>query len=333
MWFKVLGYLVALGVTHYIVRHVQKTDRTETLPPSQERIVILGASSVNGIGAAIAQRCLDRGSYNIMLVGRRSDALREVKLALIAAQETEDGKARAEQLELFVADCSDYEDVLRLSLAITQDFGGLDTLYIVFGAISTQSLLGVAGMDPVAGSQQTEPTLNNLREVSEIAGKLCAANVTGTALILSALIPHLQTNSKSPYVVVIGSLAGLVWAPTRSLYCGTKTAQHMLALSVAAECESQARIEGRKLVRFAILAPSTVATSFTARLAVGAKRQFLRSSGNLLRPKDVGDIAVRCADTNRTGIVPVPFKYFFAWLLAPLLPGPINRAAHRRYDY
>ncbi|KAI3627878.1 hypothetical protein CBS14141_001879 [Malassezia furfur] len=333
MWLKVLGSLAALGAAHYLFRRVWKGDRTKVLPPPQERIVILGASSVNGIGAAIAQRCLDRGSYNNMLVGRRSDALREVKMALIAAQETEEGKARAEQLELFVADCSDYEDVLRLSLAITRDFGGLDTLYVVFGAISTQSLLGVAGMDPAAGSQQTEPTLENLRDVSDTAGKLCAANVTGTALVFTALIPHLQTNSKSPYVVVIGSLGSLVWAPTRSLYCGTKSAQQMLTLSVAAECTTQARVEGRKLVRFAILAPSTVATSFTTRLAVGAKGPLSRTVGNMLTPKDVGDIAVRCADTNRTGVVPVPSKYFFAWLLAPLLPGTIERAAHRRYGY
>lgn len=334
MWRECLASLLVLAGAHYfLLRHSKRNDRRNELPPSEERIVILGASSVNGIGAAIARRCMARGAYNIMLVGRRSDSLREVKMSLIAAQETEEGKARAEQLQLFVADCTDEEDVLRLSLAISQDFGGLDTLYIVFGVICTQSLLALENMDPVMGAKTIDPTLQGLLTISETTRQSNAANISGTALVLAALIPYLQTKSKRPYVAVIGSLAALVPAPTRALYCASKAAQQMLVQSVAAECASQARIAGRNLVRFVVLAPSTVATSFSTRMTVGPKNTRSRSLKKMLSPESVGNTVVECVDRNKTGVVPMPYKYFLVWLLAPLLPGLVERGAHRRYEY
>lgn len=333
-----VGVACALIVTHWsFVLYRKRQSRGRTVPPHEERIVILGASSVNGIGAAIARKCLEQGVQHIMLVGRRSEALREVKLAMVSAQETDEGKERAQKIELFVADCTDEEDVLRLSLAIAQDFGGVDTLYVVFGAICKQPLLSLASLDPLSGAKASQPTLEGLQAVSDTLQRSNASNITATALVLTALIPQLQLNGKTPYVAVIGSLASLVPAPTRALYSSTKAAQQMLVQSVALECASQAHAPGRALVRFVVLAPSTVATSFSTRLALGTqygpRPPPARSMAHALSPAHVADVAVQCVDRGVTGVVPVPHKYFYAWLLAILFPRLVESGAHNRYGY
>ena len=117
----VVSALCAVAATQlYYSVLTRKFARTAILPPPDEHIVILGASSVDGIGAAIARRCLARGSYRIMLVARRSEALHQVKRALIEEQTTRSARMRAEEIVLFVADCTDEVDVARLERGISQ---------------------------------------------------------------------------------------------------------------------------------------------------------------------------------------------------------------------
>ncbi|CCU99249.1 unnamed protein product [Malassezia sympodialis ATCC 42132] len=211
-------------------------------------------------------------------------------------------------IELYVADCTNVGDIHRLQTRIAEEFGGIDTLYLVFGALWTQSLLGIAGTDPTADRHATGPTREGLQTVSDSVRAINDANITGTALVLSALLPRLQTNSKAPYVCIVGSLASLVPAPTRSMYCATKSAQQMLVQSVAAECASQAKINGYAHVHFVVLAPSTVQTSFRSHMAL--------TQGPLTTAPSQ---AISCVEQGITGVVPMPSKYFWVWLLSPLL--------------
>lgn len=203
---------------------------------------------------------------------------------------------------------------------LTREFGGIDTLYIVFGALWTQSLLGVAGTDPHVAPTMTGPTRAGLQTVSDCVRTINDANITGTALVLSALLPRLQTNSKAPYVCVVGSLASLVPAPTRSMYCATKCAQQMLVQSVAIECASQAKVEGYVHVPFVVLAPSTVQTSFRTHMALtqGPHPVAPKQTGSL-HAADVAQLALSCVERGTTGVVPLPRKYFWVWLLSPLM--------------
>jgi len=190
----------------------------------------------------------------------------------------------------------------------------------VFGALWTQSLLGIAGTDPTADRHATGPTREGLQTVSDSVRAINDANITGTALVLSALLPRLQTNSKAPYVCIVGSLASLVPAPTRSMYCATKSAQQMLVQSVAAECASQAKIDGYAHVHFVVLAPSTVQTSFRSHMALTqGPLTTAPSSTSSLRPSHVARQAISCVEQGITGVVPMPSKYFWVWLLSPLL--------------
>ncbi|WFD06867.1 hypothetical protein MVES1_002222 [Malassezia vespertilionis] len=327
---------LAIVLAFWVRRRSTINSRESILDPSQERIVILGASTTDGIGAAIASRCLDRGAHRIMLVARRKQSLYEVKAALVAAQTTQSGRKRAEQIELVVANCSRNDDILHLEAAITHDFGGVDTLYIVFGAICTQPMLAIAGLDPLIGATSPQVSAQSLLEVRKAVQQSSDANLLGTALVLTALVPRLQTNSKSPYVAIINSVAGLIAAPTRALYCATKSAQMMLVLGMALECEAQAKVEGYSNVRFVVISPAAVQTSFNKRLSLGSdmgSKSARYPVGKALTSEQVAIATVQSVADNKTGIIPLPHTYFYIWLLAPFLPGMLSRGAHKFYDY
>ena len=291
--------------------------RSRIIEPSKERIVILGASTADGIGAAIARQCIARGSSRIVLVARRKSALEQVKLAIVSEQTDPEAQARAQCIRTIAADCTVEEDVHALQESLMHQLGGIDTLYLVFGRLWNSSLLRAAYSDPVFG--QTEFTsLESLRHVKTSVQAMSDCNLHGTALVLAALIPCMQVTSNAPFVSTIGSLASLVPAPTRSVYCATKSAQQMLIESVALECETQAQMPGRALVQFSVLAPSTVSTSFRESSGAEVRASDLRSA-NQLRAQDVAARAVFDVDHRNTGVNPMPWKYFLVWVLRPLM--------------
>lgn len=120
MWERV-AVAAAVAVVVPTLYHWYATKRrSEIIPPAQERVVILGASSLDGIGAAIARQCVARGCSSILLVARRDDALKAVKEAIVTEQTTSSARACAEAIELCVADCSNVDDVFRLQARIAE---------------------------------------------------------------------------------------------------------------------------------------------------------------------------------------------------------------------
>lgn len=284
-----------------LARHRCKEQcRTRVVPANKERVVILGASTVDGIGAAIAAESLARGVRQVMLVGRNEQGLKHVKEHLCA-------KCGSAALDIVLrpADCSNTADVLAARDAAADQFGGIDTLYIVFGSMIDSTLLGITGNDPIRDGKDAGPTtqsgLANLHGVMERA---CTINVSGTALTLASFVPLMQKFSMRPHICVIGSLASVIPAPTRAIYAAVKAAQQQLVLGFATECASQARVPGISLVKFTVLAPGSVDTSFSAR----------RSNAGAMRATDVARCAVVKVDAGKTGVVPVPGKYIIAWI-------------------
>lgn len=306
----------------------------DRLPAHEERVMVLGASTPDGVGAAIARHYVERGCSDLVLVGRRERALGVVKDMLVQGARNHDERRRAEAIVLVVADCTNEADIARLRDHLVVNIGGIDTVHVVFGAISKRSLLQTAGVDPLRGADpaDTSASLAGLRELGETAMELCAANIKGTALALAALLPIMQTNSKFPHVCVIGSLASLVPAPTRALYCATKAAQQMLVLAVATECDAQANVPGRTRVTHTVLAPSSISTSF-ADVRAGLAEPSRPHRPSALSAATVAARAVRCASRRTTGVVPVPGFYFIGWLLTLLCPSVTESRARARYGY
>lgn len=324
----------ALTLLALVLTRAYLSSGKDRLPAHEERVVVLGASTPDGVGAAIARHYVERGCSDLVLVGRRERALAVVKEMLVQASRNHEERQRAEAIVLFVADCMNEADVARLRDQLVVNMGGIDTVHVVFGAISKRSLLETAGIDPLRGADPTNTSASRagLRELGETAMELCAANVKGTALALAALLPIMQTNSKFPHVCVIGSLASLVPAPTRALYCATKAAQQMLVLAVATECDAQAKVPGRTRVTHTILAPSSISTSF-ADVRSGRTDLSRTHRSSELSASAVAARAVQCASRRTTGVVPVPGFYFFGWLLTLLCPSVTERRARARYGY
>lgn len=314
--------LIAVAISAIVLAIAsRKQKRSAVLSSHNERVIILGASTTDGIGASIAAESLKRSVRSIILVGRSADGLRKVQEQLTA---TFPAECRATTVIPFQADCTCDTDVLAVRDRAVNEFGGVDTVYVVFGSIVTKTLLGVAGADPVhGGDAPANLSHTELSHVHSAMEEACTVNVTGTALVLAAFIPVLQTSSRAPHIGVIGSLAALIPAPTRALYCAVKAAQQQLVLGAAAECETQAQIPGRSLVKFTILAPGTVATSFRPR----------DPRARALSPTVVARHAIDCINRGTTGIVPLPSKYFVAWILSILLPKLVQRGAHAKYGY
>jgi len=120
MWIRVGLALAIAAIVPTLYHWHPKKRRSNALPPSQERVVILGASTLDGIGAAIARQCVARGCSNILLVARREEALNLVKNTIVAEQTMPAARACAEAIELCVADCSNVSDVYRLQTRIAE---------------------------------------------------------------------------------------------------------------------------------------------------------------------------------------------------------------------
>lgn len=319
--------LLGLVVLHLVLRALRTSSkRNKKIAPKDERVVILGASTDDGLGAAFLQQYLERGARQIVIVGRRQGALEEVRAKVL--ERTLGKRAESAQVHVFAADCTKSSDVIALRDYVQTTLHGLDTLQVVFGVTSVMPVLGIANVDPKDAnsngepSTRVDPTVEGLDAIANTVQSSCDVNVKGTAIVLGALIPVLQTTSIDPVIVGTGSVAGLIPAPTRAVYCATKAAQHFLLESVALECESQAGtpIPGtdklRALVRFLIVAPGPIKNSFVKTYATDSTTGPRDDREKALDVNDIVRTTLRRVDANGTGILVLPPVAFVATILS-----------------
>ena len=330
-WLTVLAALVAA----YLVwrRMHSRVHRTARIAPSGERVAILGASTEDGLGATFLQHYLERGARQVVIVGRRRAALEAVREAVLRRVPTKHPDA---VVHVFAADCTKTDDVAALRDFLLTELRGLDTLQIVFGVTSILPVLGLANVDPLGvnasdakTSDAVHPTAEGLSSIADTVQHSCDGNIKGTAIVLGALvcnvrltqIPVLQTTSADPVVVGTGSVAGLVPAPTRAVYCATKSAQHYLLDCVALECESQAgcTIPGtdqrRALVRFLIVAPGPIKNSFVKTYAVDSRSGPRDDRNRALDVHDVVRETLAAVDADHMGMLVLPRHVFWVSIL------------------
>ena len=96
------------------------------------------------------------------------------------------------------------------------------------GVSALQPLFSVAGLKHIIKGNVWEPTPRMTREGIEHTQEVVLRAVRGNLLApMSALLtflPMLSTTSKRPVVLLIGSTASLIPAPTRTVYAATKSA-------------------------------------------------------------------------------------------------------------
>lgn len=329
---------LVLALVWLITKWLRRNRRAAALAPSSERVAILGASTLDGLGAALLRRYIERGTRHITIVGRRREALEAVRDAALAAH-----PAHKPDISVYAADCTSANDTLGLRAHLETAYGGIDTLHIVFGVTSILPLLGVAGIDPLgvnadgAATTKLEADAAGLERIVSTVEHSANGNLTGTAVVLGALVPLLQATSARPAVAVTGSVAGLVYAPTRSIYCATKSAQHFLVNSVALECDRQAgtQVPGssrrRSHVRFLIVAPGPIRNSFVAKYAVDSDSGPRDNRDKALDVNDVARATVDRVDSDEYGMLVMPRYAFLASLLSQFDATcvPANKSRHR----
>ena len=149
--------------------------------------VVTGASS--GIGAALARR-LARDGWDLVLLARREDRLRELAAELGAEYE--------------LCDVSSREDVDRVAASVLERHPKLNLLVNNAGIPGRRDFLSA---DP------------------EVIERVIATNYLGSVWSLRAFLPGLEAAAPEAHVVNIVSVAGTVAFPPSGPYSASKHAQ------------------------------------------------------------------------------------------------------------
>jgi len=162
--------------------------------------IITGAGT--GIGAASARR-LGAAGWDVALVGRRADLLKQVAAEI----EQAGGRAAAMAFDLGEADAA--KAVVRQAVEI---FGGVDAL------VNNAAVIKVLPL--------SDFTL-------DILDQHWAVNIRAPFLLIQAALPYLQKSKGA--VVNISSSSGTLLRPGQSVYGMTKSALEYLTRSLAGE--------------------------------------------------------------------------------------------------
>jgi 3-dehydrosphinganine reductase len=171
-----------------------------------KKIVITGGSS--GIGECMAHKLYKKGA-DLALVARDMGKLEKTRRSLV-----EDEKSR---VEVYSCDIGSEEKVNETVKNIIDDFGGADILVNCAGILS--------------GGYIEELPIENYRSTME-------TNFFGLLIMTKTLLPHLK-KSKSPRIINIASVAGVLGAFGYSSYCSSKFAVVGFTDALRAEMKPQ----------------------------------------------------------------------------------------------
>jgi short-subunit dehydrogenase len=134
-------------------------------------------------------------------------------------------------------------------------------------------------------------------------------------------IPLLESSSKKPAIALISSLAAVVPAPTRAIYCSTKSAGLLLFQSLAIEHPG---------IKFSNIIPATIEGDFRASAVDGGDvREVLKGA---LSKEDVAQAIIRAVDTEQRTVW-MPSTMRFAPFLYWIWPSFIERKARKKYNF
>jgi NADP-dependent 3-hydroxy acid dehydrogenase YdfG len=191
---------------------------------ADERVLLItGASS--GIGAAAAHHAVEAG-WRVVLGARSEDKLEKL------AGELGEGKAVARR-----CDVTSFEDQEALVQAALHEFGRLDAAFANAGFGAKRGFL--------------EESVEHWRAMVD-------TNVTGVALTIRAVLPHLL-EAGTGHVLLTGSVAGRRALPG-SLYSATKWA--VTAMGEALRAELRQMHDEPNEIRVTLIEPGMVDTPF-----------------------------------------------------------------------
>ncbi|KAG8736745.1 hypothetical protein FRC12_017470 [Ceratobasidium sp. 428] len=303
---RILASSAALlaGVSLFIgTQLISTSKRTQIIRPVDERVLVVGASS--GVGRATAITYAKRGA-RVAIIARREALLQELKQE--CSQVSGISEDAGDRILSVTADFGNEDDMAKARDIIQQAWGGLDTLIVAAGVSALQPLMNIVKQGGV-GHTKT------------VALKALEGNYIGPLVSAVTFIPLLETTSKRPAIALISSLAAVVPAPTRALYCSTKSASLLLFQSLAIE---------NPRIKFTNIIPSTIEGDFRASAVdSGDVREVLKGA---LKKQAVAEAIMRGVDTE-TRNVWMPNTMRMGLFLYWLWPGLIEKIAMRKYNF
>lgn len=245
-------------------------------------VLVTGASS--GIGEATA-RAFGAEGCRVVLAARRLERLQAVAAELEAAG--------SESLAV-ACDVSHLEDIRSLVHQVVERFGRIDILFnnAGFGRIDW---------------------LENLDPEEDIAAQF-AVNVLGVVQTTRQILP-LMIQQKAGHIINMASVAGLVAAPTYTVYAACKFAVRGFSEALRREAAPWG-------IRVSVIYPGGVATDFGVHAGIKRKTKISTPKGLVLKPEDVARAVVGLARRPRASLVrPWPFalsalaNQLFPWLV------------------
>ncbi|KAF5346096.1 hypothetical protein D9756_010813 [Leucocoprinus leucothites] len=294
--------------------------RTRKILPSQERVLILGASS--GIGKSIAQRYARRGA-RLCVLARRAEKVEETVRECRAERGSEDGVLGC------VADFTSVEDMIRVRNLIAEEWEGIDTLIVAAGVSALKPLLAVAGLESTRirgepeGFDPPQADGEAIRRVVDVTTAATKANYVGPLIAAVTFIPMLAGTSKSPSILLVSSLASVIPAPTRAIYASTKSASLLLYQALAIE---------HRGIAFSLVMPSTVEGDFRASAVDGGSVRERDPNKTGLKREAVAERCIQAVD-NKEKTVFMPLIMRFGHLLYWLIPSFVEWRASVKYGF
>ncbi|KAJ1832747.1 hypothetical protein LPJ63_003286 [Coemansia sp. RSA 2711] len=304
-----LGQLLAS-----IVVAVLGYQATQLLRPTPsvrgKSVVIVGASS--GIGRSLALEYA-RGGAQLLLSARRAHELSQV------AEECRQLGAVAEHVS---GDITRPETQQELLAAATRLFAeGVDYLVLNAGALSVQPVLDLWGMRD-SSPQLQPPTAEAASRADTALRQIMEINAIAPINTASWFLPLLAKRKGS--IVVVSSIAGMLAAPTRSLYSASK---HAVAGYFAA-----LRMEVRVLdVTVTIVYPGTVDTELR-QSAVDREdgASVAGSKRGKMSPLRCARQILRAAALRQPTLI-TPLPYWISSIVHAFAPGLVEYLARRKY--
>ncbi|KAG1865642.1 hypothetical protein C8R48DRAFT_772638 [Suillus tomentosus] len=240
--------LGALPLALLLFWYLRPAPRLTQIPPTQERVLILGATS--GVGRTLAHQYAKRGA-RICLVGRRESMLDEAAEECRKEWVCESGRVLRVR-----GDCASVEDMTKVRDTVIKEWDGIDTLIITAGVSALQPLMTVAGVTSSKdGLSPPHATAEAIHHAVSVAKAATNGNFFGPYIAAITFIPLLTSCSISPSILLLSSAAAIIPAPTRTLYASTKSASQMLFQALAIE---------HPRISFTSFLPATIEGDFRA---------------------------------------------------------------------
>jgi short-subunit dehydrogenase len=268
--------LTAMLVTNL---SAQKPAVADSSFPLNNKPYALVAGGSKGIGYGIAEALARRG-YNLILIARHADSLREAKIKLESMYPV-------------------HVEILSFDLSLNETATAIAT-WCTARNIPLKMLCNVAGFG--GARDYLSLPLDTLRYMINL-------NI-GSAMSLSlTLLPLLEKNAPA-YILNVGSMAGFAPIPVKNLYSATKAAVVFFSYSLRYQLQE-------KNISVSVLCPGPVFTKPEIKKDTKEKLGWIGMQ-MAVPPERVGEIAVRETLNRKLVIVPGGLSKFMAFLVRVL---------------